>query len=255
MLRGRCEEEHVVRKVGGGRASTVCKSFLEKFIRKDIKVEIFKPVFKVGFSFQRDEVASPRGASLANDTAAGGCRIDMATVSNDITCCLARRMTTTSAVVRRVVSATRRTLIPARSSNKFLGLTPVAATRGVAAAHPHLIPSATAASSSHASSSWGGGRGNARSIGGVTPTLLGHHHRYSTDSGASRGGDVLAAAAADADVVSDESPPSTERIVDLELHVEASQSYLAYAMSVIVGRALPDVRDGGGCASRSPVDP
>ncbi len=29
-----------------------------------------------------------------------------------------------------------------------------------------------------------------------------------------------------------------------ELHVEASESYLAYAMSVIVGRALPDVRDG-----------
>lgn len=35
-----------------------------------------------------------------------------------------------------------------------------------------------------------------------------------------------------------------ERIVDLELSVEAEQSYLAYAMSVIVGRALPDVRDG-----------
>ena len=35
-----------------------------------------------------------------------------------------------------------------------------------------------------------------------------------------------------------------ERIVDLELHLEASQSYLSYAMSVIVGRALPDVRDG-----------
>ena len=33
-----------------------------------------------------------------------------------------------------------------------------------------------------------------------------------------------------------------ERIVDLELHLEASQSYLSYAMSVIVGRALPDVR-------------
>jgi len=37
---------------------------------------------------------------------------------------------------------------------------------------------------------------------------------------------------------------SGERIVDLELSVEAEQSYLAYAMSVIVGRALPDVRDG-----------
>ena len=37
---------------------------------------------------------------------------------------------------------------------------------------------------------------------------------------------------------------SDSNIVDLELHVEARQSYLAYAMSVIVGRALPDVRDG-----------
>ena len=34
------------------------------------------------------------------------------------------------------------------------------------------------------------------------------------------------------------------RIVDTELRVEAEKSYLAYAMSVIVGRALPDVRDG-----------
>eukprot|EP00775_Hariotina_reticulata_P008929 gene8929-9106_t len=35
-----------------------------------------------------------------------------------------------------------------------------------------------------------------------------------------------------------------EKIEEKELHVEASESYLAYAMSVIVGRALPDVRDG-----------
>ncbi|CAD7702586.1 unnamed protein product, partial [Ostreobium quekettii] len=35
-----------------------------------------------------------------------------------------------------------------------------------------------------------------------------------------------------------------ERIEEKELHREASESYLAYAMSVIVGRALPDVRDG-----------
>lgn len=35
-----------------------------------------------------------------------------------------------------------------------------------------------------------------------------------------------------------------ESIEDRELHVEASESYLAYAMSVIVGRALPDARDG-----------
>ena len=37
-----------------------------------------------------------------------------------------------------------------------MGRTPVAATRGVAAAHPHLIPSATAVSSSSSHSSWGG---------------------------------------------------------------------------------------------------
>lgn len=34
------------------------------------------------------------------------------------------------------------------------------------------------------------------------------------------------------------------RIIDTELRSEAENSYIAYAMSVIVGRALPDVRDG-----------
>jgi DNA gyrase subunit A len=34
------------------------------------------------------------------------------------------------------------------------------------------------------------------------------------------------------------------RILPTELHTEMQQSYLEYAMSVIVGRALPDVRDG-----------
>ena len=33
-------------------------------------------------------------------------------------------------------------------------------------------------------------------------------------------------------------------LIDSELHVEANKSYLAYALSVIVGRALPDARDG-----------
>ena len=42
----------------------------------------------------------------------------------------------------------------------------------------------------------------------------------------------------------DDNDDEASNIVDLELHVEARQSYLAYAMSVIVGRALPDVRDG-----------
>jgi DNA gyrase subunit A len=36
----------------------------------------------------------------------------------------------------------------------------------------------------------------------------------------------------------------TEKIIPIELHSEMQQSYLEYAMSVIVGRALPDVRDG-----------
>ncbi|GMH39770.1 hypothetical protein BSKO_07668 [Bryopsis sp. KO-2023] len=37
---------------------------------------------------------------------------------------------------------------------------------------------------------------------------------------------------------------SIDRIEEREFHKEASESYLAYAMSVVVGRALPDVRDG-----------
>ena len=41
-----------------------------------------------------------------------------------------------------------------------------------------------------------------------------------------------------------ESNDSSERIIETELRHEAEQSYLAYAMSVIVGRALPDSRDG-----------
>ncbi|KAF8708556.1 hypothetical protein HU200_029927 [Digitaria exilis] len=36
----------------------------------------------------------------------------------------------------------------------------------------------------------------------------------------------------------------TERIVPVELHKEATEAYMAYAMSVLLGRALPDVRDG-----------
>ncbi|HET8900580.1 MAG TPA: DNA gyrase subunit A, partial [Holophagaceae bacterium] len=36
----------------------------------------------------------------------------------------------------------------------------------------------------------------------------------------------------------------TNRIEPLEIEKEMRRSYLDYAMSVIVGRALPDVRDG-----------
>ncbi|XP_030488824.1 DNA gyrase subunit A, chloroplastic/mitochondrial [Cannabis sativa] len=34
------------------------------------------------------------------------------------------------------------------------------------------------------------------------------------------------------------------RIVPTELHKEATEAYMAYAMSVLLGRALPDIRDG-----------
>ncbi|MBW4624658.1 MAG: DNA topoisomerase (ATP-hydrolyzing) subunit A [Brasilonema octagenarum HA4186-MV1] len=37
---------------------------------------------------------------------------------------------------------------------------------------------------------------------------------------------------------------SQERIIPTDLRIEMSRSYLEYAMSVIVGRALPDARDG-----------
>jgi DNA gyrase subunit A len=39
-------------------------------------------------------------------------------------------------------------------------------------------------------------------------------------------------------------PPVTDRIEYVDIQVEMQRSYLDYAMSVIVGRALPDVRDG-----------
>jgi len=46
--------------------------------------------------------------------------------------------------------------------------------------------------------------------------------------------------------MSDEITPAveTDRIDQVDLQVEMQRSYLDYAMSVIVGRALPDVRDG-----------
>jgi DNA gyrase subunit A len=36
----------------------------------------------------------------------------------------------------------------------------------------------------------------------------------------------------------------TGQVITTALHTEMQRSYLEYAMSVIVGRALPDVRDG-----------
>ncbi len=37
---------------------------------------------------------------------------------------------------------------------------------------------------------------------------------------------------------------STEKIIEVNIETEMKRSYISYAMSVIVGRALPDVRDG-----------
>jgi DNA gyrase subunit A len=45
-------------------------------------------------------------------------------------------------------------------------------------------------------------------------------------------------------VVDTSPPPPGDRIEPIGLEVEMQRSYLDYAMSVIVGRALPDVRDG-----------
>ena len=39
-------------------------------------------------------------------------------------------------------------------------------------------------------------------------------------------------------------PPDSRDISPVNIEDELRQSYLDYAMSVIVGRALPDVRDG-----------
>lgn len=38
--------------------------------------------------------------------------------------------------------------------------------------------------------------------------------------------------------------PTVDRVENVDLQVEMARSYLDYAMSVIVGRALPDIRDG-----------
>ena len=43
---------------------------------------------------------------------------------------------------------------------------------------------------------------------------------------------------------SDDKQEKQEKIVENEIEEEMKSSYLDYAMSVIVGRALPDVRDG-----------
>ncbi|BFG20742.1 hypothetical protein CerSpe_070160 [Prunus speciosa] len=45
-------------------------------------------------------------------------------------------------------------------------------------------------------------------------------------------------------LVKDTSENSEERIVRVELHKEATEAYMAYTMSVLLDRALPDVRYG-----------
>ena len=44
--------------------------------------------------------------------------------------------------------------------------------------------------------------------------------------------------------MTEKNEPKTDRIEQVDLNVEMQRSFLDYAMSVIVGRALPDVRDG-----------
>ncbi|MFM8205212.1 MAG: DNA gyrase subunit A, partial [Actinomycetales bacterium] len=41
-----------------------------------------------------------------------------------------------------------------------------------------------------------------------------------------------------------ETEKSFDKVESVDLQVEMARSYLDYAMSVIVGRALPDIRDG-----------
>ncbi|RAG68027.1 hypothetical protein DN536_35380, partial [Burkholderia multivorans] len=41
-----------------------------------------------------------------------------------------------------------------------------------------------------------------------------------------------------------ETPTEINRVEQVDLNLEMQRSYLDYAMSVIVGRALPDVSDG-----------
>ena len=81
------------------------------------------------------------------------------------------------------------------------------------------------------------------------PPLYHHHHRRvrtfaASSSSSDDGGGGNKSSSFKEEEEEEEEFSSDSNIVDLELHVEARQSYLAYAMSVIVGRALPDVRDG-----------
>jgi DNA gyrase subunit A len=69
---------------------------------------------------------------------------------------------------------------------------------------------------------------------GAHQRLAHHHHHVLSSSRVGRRMKTTSAAITEGE----------ERIIDVELADEAKNSYLSYAMSVIVGRALPDVRDG-----------
>jgi len=44
--------------------------------------------------------------------------------------------------------------------------------------------------------------------------------------------------------MSDENTPQTDKITPIDINAEMREAYMQYSMSVIVGRALPDIRDG-----------
>src|SRR3954468_16299075 len=46
------------------------------------------------------------------------------------------------------------------------------------------------------------------------------------------------------DLLPEETGPETNRIIQVNIEEQMKTAYIDYSMSVIVGRALPDVRDG-----------
>ncbi|KAL4439020.1 hypothetical protein ABPG77_006957 [Micractinium sp. CCAP 211/92] len=82
----------------------------------------------------------------------------------------------------------------------------------------------------------------------VLPAALSRPFRSSLESSSRSSSSVAAAAGASPESAAAEDATAgagdASRIIETELRLEAERSYLSYAMSVIVGRALPDVRDG-----------
>lgn len=56
--------------------------------------------------------------------------------------------------------------------------------------------------------------------------------------------DSISGSSGDGTNVADPAVPSSSDIIPVTIEDELKQSYLGYAMSVIIGRALPDIRDG-----------